>query len=503
MRVQPLSEQRLHPVAIWVSFASYARQNLFVIIGALFVGSREVPPGGRDLSILWLIVPVMLLTILPALLRYATYRYRLDESELVIRSGWLFRQERSIPYQRIQSLDAKAGPFHRMFDAVSVSVETGGGVEADGEIDAVSRAAFEQMRHRVLTASGAAATAEQAPAANSIVRLSPGETILAGFILGREMLLVGGAVALLYEFGLGDRVIEWLFGGDTDLPGSLAEVVRAAGLGALTPATVAAALLLLLLLVLLVRLVTAVITALRFWDHRLDRVEDDLRVTCGAISRSTSTTPIQRIQSLTIREGPWHRLAGRVTVQVATAGGVQLQQSVASRETLAPLLRNAQLDALAAVALRGLTLPADGWRRLPARAGRRVLVGRGTTLVIAVALAWWIHFALAAVIALTGLVWLIAAVARVGCFRWNSFDGGLALRSGWIWRRTTVVRDDRIQLAVLEQSPFDRRWDMATVQVDTAGSAAPRFRCRYLEHDDARQLAHRIDRIVATVPFQV
>lgn len=503
--MQRPSEQRLHPVSVWIALVRLARQNLLVLAGAFFVARGDREFSGVSLVAILLGVVLLLMMILPAALRYATFRYRLDDTELVIRSGWLFRQERSIPYHKIQSLDAKAGLAHRLFDAVSVSVETGGGIEADGEIDAVSRSAFEDMRERVL-AGGAGASPDEpvaAPPVETIARLSPGETILAGVILGREMLLVGGAVALLYEFGLGDRIIARLFGGGSDLPGSLADLVRAAGLGALTPVTIGASLMLLLLLVLLVRVVTTAITALRFWGHRLDRVEDDLRVSCGALSRSTSTTPIQRIQSLTIREGPWHRLTRRVTVQVATAGGLQFQQLVASRETLAPLLRQERLDELIAVALRGLELPREGWQRAAPEARRRVAFGRGGVLMCAVAVAWWWNPAVAVLIGCLASVWLLATLARLGRFRWISFDGGVAIRTGWIWRKTTLLRDDRIQLASLQQSPFDRRWKMASVEVDSAGSAAPRLRFRYLSQTDARQLAARIDRIVATIPFQV
>src|SRR5690606_31099334 len=159
-----------------------------------------------------------------------------------------------------------------------------------------------------------------------------------------------------------DRLIQWLFGADADLPGTIGGLFRAAGLGSLTPGKVAMVLLVLLSLLLVVRVVTAVLTAQRLWAHRLDRVGDDLRVTCGAISRNTSTTPVRRIQSLTVREGPWHRLGNRVTVQVATAGGIQLAEALPSRETLAPLLKRNELDGLVAIALGGLALPAADWQ---------------------------------------------------------------------------------------------------------------------------------------------
>src|SRR5690606_16970230 len=103
----------------------------------------------------------------------------------------------------------------------------------------ISREAFEEMRELVLGRRVASQPADAPPAATTIARLSPGETLLAGVILGRELLLVGGAVGLAYELGLGDRLIQWLFGADADLPGTIGGLFRAAGLGSLTPGKVA------------------------------------------------------------------------------------------------------------------------------------------------------------------------------------------------------------------------------------------------------------------------
>ena len=48
--------------------------------------------------------------------------------------------------------------------------------------------------------------------------------------------------------------------------------------------------------------------------------------------------------------------------------------------------------------------------------------------------------------------------------------GAVLFRSGWLWRRTSVVRFGKIQAVALHESPFDRRAAMARVRVDTAGA---------------------------------
>ena len=77
---------------------------------------------------------------------------------------------------------------------------------------------------------------------------------------------------------------------------------------------------------------------------RLLRAGDDLRLEYGLLTRVTATIPIHRIQALTIQEGPLHRLCGRVTIRVDTAGGEGQGAAQAQRQRLAPILRRGEVE---------------------------------------------------------------------------------------------------------------------------------------------------------------
>ncbi len=49
----------------------------------------------------------------------------------MIRSGLIFRNERHVPFSRIQNVDAIQNVFHRLFGVAEVRVETGGGKEEE------------------------------------------------------------------------------------------------------------------------------------------------------------------------------------------------------------------------------------------------------------------------------------------------------------------------------------------------------------------------------------
>jgi putative membrane protein len=252
----------------------------------------------------------------------------------------------------------------------------------------------------------------------------------------------------------------------------------------------------------LVRVFSMAITMVRYHEHRLTLVADDLRVSYGLFTRVNSTTPRRRIQTVTILEGPWHRLAGRATIQAVTAGG-SMEGNVASREMLAPLVRREAIGGLlAAIVPEATYREADRQRAAPPalrRAVRRNILGWSLPLLGAAFVGLPALVVASALAALS----LVASRGRVRRFAWQEVDDLLVLHTGWIWRRTTLVRHDRIQGVVTITTPFDRRHDMQQVEVDTAGIAAASLELPHLWREDAEALAGRLQTGAATTAFRV
>lgn len=502
------SEHRLHPIALLLTLGKHLKEAVLAMAGVLFASAGD----GNVAGVPWQALlggVALLLVIGPTLTHYLTYRYRFEDEGLVMRWGWLQRSERHVPFARIQSIDAHEGVLHRLVGAVAVTLETGGGTEAEAEISAVSRAAFEAMRREVYAgrrhqrAETDVAVPSPASEVTTVVQLTPRETMLAGLVLGKGMLLIGAVVALLFEFGLSDPIINWLFRDDPGNRGLLSSLFARMEADENIPGALLVGSGLLMIFLIVVRGLASVMTAVRYHDHRLERVEEDLRVSCGLLARSNSTTPIHRIQSLTVTEGPWHRLAGRVTVQVATAGGAAGKDQVASRETLTPFLRHRDLDRVIAIALRGVTMPAGEWGRAAPRAYRRAVLATALFWTIPLALCWYFTWWLGSACTVLALGAIGGSLMRVSRFRWIAFEDGVALRTGWLWRNTTLVRHDRIQIAVFSESPFDRRHGMAGVSVDAAGGETPPLNFDLLTRAQALELAAQLDAGIAATEFTI
>jgi putative membrane protein len=494
------SEERLHPVSILFSFGRSLKAFALPGLVGLVIAARRPGPNIDAWMMLFLIPAAVV-----AIVRYLSFRLRYEGTELVIRSGLIFRNERHIPYARIQNLDAVQNVFHRLLRVIEVRVETGAGSEPEATISVLPASALDEMRRRVFGGEIPAAQAGE----RTLLQMPLGELLLHGFLVNRGMVVIGAIYGILWQLDVLDRVWGLIIGEQVTEEGVVREVFEGIASGAgvsLNQVAVAAAAVLGFLVV--VRIASMCWAAVRLHGFRLNAVGDDLRIEYGLLTRFTATIPVRRIQSVTITEGPLYRMLDRVSVRVETAGGRAGQESAASaREWLAPLIRRAGLVPLMTEVM-GDDLadgkPLTDWMPVHPRAFRRA-VKRRVFLAIVIALA------AAAVVGWRGLIvagvtipWSVLASRRyVEHLGWTASSNLVAFKSGWLWRSVTIARVSRIQAVTLVESPFDRRASMARVRVDTAGAneRSHRIDIPYLARDHAAELQLRLAAQAADTAF--
>jgi putative membrane protein len=515
------SEQRLHPATLLFDLAGHARRFAVPAIFVLFGVSRSSGgpegnfgriPSGWEVWLLVLLVPAILISIA----RYLSFRLRYDEHELVIRTGFIFRRVRHVPFSRIQTVDAVQNVFHRMLGVVEIRVETGGGKEEEARLSVLPHAAFEEMRRHVF---GGRALTPHAPAVvdDVVARLVPegGETLLhlplkelllSGLLNNKGLVLVGAVYGAAWETGIMRGFWEYL-GRDTMSRGFFRELARALfDSGPIPVGRISLALLGFAVFLLLVRVLSMLWALFSLYDFRLTRVGEDLRTEYGLFTRISATVPIRRVQTITISSGPLYRWLDRATVRVETAGGAGNKEKGANvSQWLAPLIRRPALPALLQQVLPGFDLDALRWQPVHPRAFARAIkpplifiaivatigmftIGWGTVGLVMLMLPWMV-------------ISTQQSVKRLG---WAEADEMVVMRSGWIWQQLTVARVNKIQAVALHQSPFDRRAAMARVRVDTAGARelSHRIDIPYLHDDIARALAGRLSAHAANTAFR-
>jgi len=480
------SDRRLHPLSVFFILGKQASGLLLPLV--LFLIGARSGGFGWELVASAFLIPYAIV----ALGRHLTYRYRYEPDEIVIRSGFLFRNERHVPYGRIQNIEAVQNLAHRLAGVVEVRVQTGGAEEPEATMTVLPLGALEEMRRRVAEGrgGGAAAAAEDKSASPVVFRIPARELLLSGFIENRGVLVVGAALGLLWESGLLPGLVDMALGRRVTGRGAFSAVARAifAGSWQLRSLLMAAGLIAGFLL--LTRLLSMGWAFIRLHGFTVSREANDLKVVFGLFTRMTTTIPLRRIQQVTIRQAPLHRLFGRASVRVATAGGTGQDGASKQREWLAPIIRVEAVPRLMNEVLPGLDVGAFDWQPVHPRAFRRaVKVSIAVALIPCVAsiglLRWW---SLALVPSCVALAFVQARLA-VRVLAWAKTGNAIAFRRGAFWRYVSIARFSKIQAVSRHESPFDRRTGMATVLVDTAGASETyRVTIPYLAREAADRL---------------
>lgn len=453
-------ERRLHPLTLVFATAGIARSMLWpAIVGGVGIGGRL--EAALPIFLAVLAVPALI----GAVVKYAYFRWRLTADELVLQSGLVSRRNRVIPFARVQNVDVRQGPLQRMAGVAELRVETAGsGQEAEAVLAVLGLAEAQGARAELLARRRRAAddggdAMAQAPEATTLARLSTGDVLLAG-ATANEAGVIAAALAGLLQFAdqLPFQAVE-----------SAAEKVAQRTQGALL-LSVATVVLAFLLLGWLISIAGAL---LRYHGFTLDRAGGELRKRYGLLTVHEGSVPLERVQAVRVEEPVLRRALGCASLQIETAGGAPGQRGGA--EAFVPLARRAEVGRLVRGVFDDAEVDGVAFTPVHPRARRRIAV-RGLVAVLVLWIPFWVARALDVqpagamapwVAGLLPLPWVLARW-QYRHRGWALVPGYLLARSGAVGRVTWIVPDRKLQTLHLRASPFQRRYGLATLVVDTA-----------------------------------
>jgi putative membrane protein len=405
----------------------------------------------------WITVGLAGALVLAGVLRWRTTRYRITDERVELHTGLLRRQRRSVPRDRIRTVDLTASPLHRLFglSVVQVGSATGAGSPGDRlDLDAVSKAEAERLRRELLDRASPDVVRPAEPPATEIARLRWSWLRFAPLTVSS---LAGvGALAtagfnLLTELGVDPRDIDVV----DDAGRRLVTAPLWVGLG----------------LVGLVLLAIAVVGAMvlfaeRWYAYRLTREPDgSLRVRRGLLTRRSLSVSAERLRGVEVTE-PLLLRAGLGAQARALSTGLQAGSSGA----LQPPVPRAEAHRVAAVALR--TAPEEATlavlRRHPRAALRRRLTRAVLPAGVLVVAAGLVDVRAGAV----ALVLMPAATVLA----FNRYRGlghaltgrHLVTRTAGLLRRTVALQRDGVIGWTFRQSVFQHRAGLVTAEAVTA-----------------------------------
>ena len=506
------SMESLHPTSLLFDVIAHARTYIIPGLIALFSAASGTWGG------VWFAAMFFVPAIATSTIRFMTLRFVIRNSELVVTEGLLFRKVRIVPVQRIQNVDLVQNVLHRLIGVAEVRVETASGTEPEAVLRVLSLTKIARLREAIfsrrpeglpdpvagdLVAAATVATSDPARS-ETVLQIPTGWLVRAGLASNRGFVMVGILLGLYFQFDQDFKFLEkwniqqateWLTG-NFGFWGQLLIGILAA-----------------LVLLILLRLVGIAWFLLHFHGYRLVRIGEDLRISCGLFTKVSATVPVPRVQFISVHQNLIMRWMGMASIRIETAGGAGNEKESATttvgRRWFIPVLPVDQVPSILIRLRKDLQWNTEDldWHSLAPRAGYRLLrlaliqscfcfllIAFGVVQALylnhpgALYLGSWWPFSVALGVIIPPAL-IIHAFKQSRSKKYARTDYGVVYRSGILTRKTSVTFFEKIQTLRIEQSPFDRRWRMARLSIDTAaaGPADHLISVPYLDAAFAKQ----------------
>jgi putative membrane protein len=394
----------------------------WIVLVAIAVGwSRELVPDGSgdgfDIGDLGLLLPVVgavvLLAAAVGFLSWYFTRFVIDEDELRLETGAVFKSSKRVPFERLQSVDIIQPLAARMFGLAELRIEVGAG-DSTLRLRYLSRGKASQLREYLLVrAHGRQGRVDDPDLAlpvgvftdrgaddRALVTITPQRLVL-GFLASTEWLVTAGiALTVLIVSGVLD--------------------VTAYALPGLIP-----------LLIGMVSVIGRRVVAM--FNFTLSESPRGLRVTRGLTNLTSQSVPVDRIQGVRTAQPLLWRPFGWFRVDVDIAGYASSDgenNEAAATSVLLPVATAAEVALALDRVLPGAQLDAIELLPSPRRAR-------------------WV-------------AWFDWWTLRHG---WD--DRALVTEHGWLSHVRDVLPHAKTQSVRIEQGPLQRRLGLADVHCDT------------------------------------
>ena len=392
-----------------------------VLIAIVVYWARDLIPDGEEseferLDLRWILSGIAVLVVIAGVAGFFTWyftRFVIDDEELRIETGAIFKKSKKIPFERLQSVDIIQPLAARIFGLAELRLEAGAG-DSTTKLRYLTRSQASRLRDYLLArAHGEQASIDAAGHAEDasrytdlgttdkpLVTVTPDRLVL-GLILSSEWLVT--ATMLIIAL-----VATIVF-----------DVVRFA-LGALIPLAFG-----------VVTMVSRRVIGM--FNFTLAESPRGLRITRGLTNLTSQSVPISRIQGVRIaRPLLWKRKGWyRVDVDVVGYGQSDGEDNDnQATSVLLPVATAEEVDLVLSRVLPGFDLDQIELHPVPRRAR-------------------WLR-------------WFDFWTLRYG---WD--DRALITENGWMTHQRNIVPHAKTQSVRIEQGPLQRRLGLADVHVDT------------------------------------
>ncbi|RNJ26144.1 PH domain-containing protein [Halosegnis longus] len=438
---------KLDPLSVPYRVAvSLSRFGWLLVVGTVSAGTQRLP----------LLVGLFGIVLFAALAYQVAYvrrfEYELTEDTFDVYSGVFSRRSREIPYHRVQNVDVTRNVVQRALGIAELAIETAGGGETEATLRYLDADAADDLRAALSRRKRGESEAGDAEP-------TPREREALFSITTRELLLLG-------VVGLDLRLLSFIAVALPVVLPSVSEATPLFDLLQVAPFLLAG----LAALALAASMVQAVVS---YYGFELHREGDELGYRRGLAKEYSGTIPLDKVQSVVLTENVLARRLGYASVAIETAGYSPSGDSTGSQSAV-PL---AERDHAYTLAREVESFGDPTFERPPKRARTRYAVRYALALLaltgLATAVVRLVEFTppVPTAALLAGLILVpVAAHLKWANLGYAVGEDHFVARAGFWSRRTQVVPFYRIQTVAEQATIFQRRRDLASVVVDTAGT---------------------------------
>lgn len=383
------------------------------------------------------------------------YDFFIEDGDIKITSGVITRNELDIPVRRVQNVDINRNFIHRIFDIAELKIETAGGSTTEASLRYLDLEDAEKLREEIRQLKDRRnETKEESEEDQDLEGESYelSDRNLALLALTNSAPSTAALTIILFTVGFGG--LTFYMQGMMELVAGTVTLI----IGVVFLATIGL-------------LIGGLSTYTKYYDFKVERRNDVIEYEMGMINKQGGTIPKEKIQTLIIEENFLKRYFGYTTLKVETAG-TNINDQMDTSTVLIPLDKTENVVEYAEN-IGKLQYPEleNIYPKARTRYFRRYLI---SALITAIPASLLIYTGFNPVLLLLPLILAIAA-KKAGELQWKNIGYQLGTENIFImkgfWKRKTyIVPYFRVQNLMKTESIFQRRWDQASITIDTAGS---------------------------------
>ncbi len=346
---QPTRQSRL-------SILFYLFKGIKGLIAFVFFAVFSMRSWSSTMAVLGISAVVVIVTLIGPVVQYWFFKFHLENDELIIQKGWVFKKRKAIPIERIQSINITQNIGQRILGLVAIEIDTAGSKAKELEIPALDRHFAEQLKSLLGKKKQSTPIEDntiQEPVERDIVEGDTSQIADSNMILQlsfKDLLKVGitqnhlrsGGLALGVVFGFWYKikdVVENYFGDIFEsVEVDMEQAVK-------TPETFGTSILVFMLIGFVIFMIISINVSLimainKFYDYKMELKEDYLEITMGLLNKKEIKIPLSKIQILEFHSNPLRKMLHFKTARIFQAQSENKQLSNVEVPACHPDLQN-------------------------------------------------------------------------------------------------------------------------------------------------------------------